>query len=135
MSDFFSRFTGKKFSGQSYKANIMSSMNWVIVFLEGLFLQGVIFGQNVYIQVFAGTLMVVLLFYWCAIFTYFALTDPSRLQSEEYNLELHAMNTLYQDPTVGTGQVKLSSLNKPTIQESPLATSSNYDAIKENHHN
>jgi hypothetical protein len=124
MSDFFSTLTGKKLSGNGYKSNVMNSMNWTMGFCELLFGTGVMFGPQLWIQIFSAIVMLSLLAVYIYIVLYFVMRDPSRLQSERYNLEICAMNALYSDTSYNQKQLKLSSESQPKIQGSASPASS-----------
>ncbi|MFA6915051.1 MAG: hypothetical protein WC222_01515 [Parachlamydiales bacterium] len=118
MSNFFSTLTGKKVAGDVCKSNVMVSVNWVVSFCLTLFGTGVVAGPSHWIQIFSAALIVVLLVFYCGLVIYFAILDPSRLQSERYNLEMHAINALYKDTIDDKSKLTIPPQNPPTIQKS-----------------
>lgn len=120
MSNFFSALTGKKIAGEGYKSNVMASVNWVIGFSELLFGVGVIKGPSLWIQILSAVVFIGLLIFYCWMVRYFVVYDPSRLQSERYNLEIHAINALYKDTADDKSKLKIPSQNQPTIQKPTL---------------
>lgn len=114
MINFFSREKGV---GNGYKNNVLNSINWLVGFIETLFFIGVIKGPNLWIQISNGVVMLLLLIFYCSIVIYFVIKDPSRLQSEGFNLRMHAQNFLYHtqtssEPKLNIPQQKLSSFSK-----------------------
>lgn len=118
MSNFFSTLTGKKIAGDGYKSNAMASVNWVIGFCQLLFGTGVVAGPSLWIQIFSAAIMVGLLIFYCWMVKYFVIFDPSRLQSERYNLEMHAINALYKNTVDDRSKLTIPPQNPPTIQKS-----------------
>ena len=91
-------------------------MNLVFAFIETLFGIGVLKGPSLWIQIFSAAVMLGLLIFYCYIVKHFAVHDPSRLQTEGYNLEVQAINALYK--SVGEeGKLSISPQNQPTIQK------------------
>lgn len=119
MSNFFSTLTGKKIAGDGYKSNAMASVNWVIGFSELLFGVGVVKGPSLWIQVISAMVFIGLLIFYCWMVRYFVLYDPSRLQSERYNLEMHAINTLYKATADDKSKLTIPPQNPLTIQKHP----------------
>lgn len=118
MSNFFSTLTGKKIAGDVCKSNAMASVNWVVSFCLTLFGTGVVAGPSDWIQIFSAALIVALLVFYCGLVIYFAIFDPSRLQSERYNLEMHAINALCGSTSDDKAKLTIPPQNPPTIQKS-----------------
>lgn len=101
--------------------NVMTPLTWMTVILEPLL--GALTGISTYlgapswIPFFLAVLMVIILFFYSGVYLYFMLTNPRLLQTEDYNLELQAMNYLYgkENPDTEAG-VTISSNSLPTIQ-------------------
>ena len=84
-----------KTTGQSYTRyadNVMKPINWVIVFVEILFMAGVLRGPGLWIQIASFICMVVVIAAYLGIYVYWMLHAPNRLQSEGYNLEMNALS-------------------------------------------
>ena len=113
-------FSGQKKVGKGYTQNVMASINWVIGFVELLFGAGVIKGPALWIQIFSAFMMVALVVFYCWLVRYFAIHDPSRLQSEGYNLEIQAMNALNKEAPPEEGNLKVP-LQKPIRIQQPQA--------------
>lgn len=73
---------------QRYTDNVMKPINWVVSFIELLFMSGVLFGPSFWIQILSAVLLVKVLLIYFGIYIYWMLSDPNRLQSEGYNLEV-----------------------------------------------
>lgn len=118
MPNFFSTITGKKITGDGYKSNVMASVNWVIGFCQLLFGTGVVAGPSLWIQILSATIMIGLLVFYCWMVRYFVVFDPSRLQSERYNLEMHAINALQSSVSDDKAKLTIPPQKPPTIQKS-----------------
>lgn len=91
-----------------YKDNVMVSINWVVAFIEALFLGGLIGGKSLWIQIASLMLMVILGGVYFAIYIYWMRHDPNRLQSEGYNLELASSGLSDdKDPKISTDDKKV----------------------------
>lgn len=80
-----------------YKQNAMVSISWVIGIVEVFFMQGLIWGPSLWIQISCLVMMVALLGFYCYSFRHFMLKDPDRLQSESYNIVKNIVNALTED--------------------------------------
>lgn len=71
-----------------------------------------------WIQLFSGFVMVALLIFYCWLVGYFAIRDPSLLQSEAYNLEMQALNVLYKETPPEAGKVTILPQEPISIRQS-----------------
>ncbi len=95
----------------------MASMNWVFGFIQTLFGYGVLKGPSLWVQIFSAVVMLGLLIFYCYLVLHFAKNDPSRLQTEGYNLEIQAINSLYNSMTGEKSRLSISPQKQPTIQK------------------
>jgi hypothetical protein len=109
---------GKTLLGNGHRRNVMSQLNWVVGFLESLLATICYLSTELWMQIGFFIVFVIILILYFGIYIYFCISDPSRLQSEEYNLEYHALNVMYQDGSDSKNQLKVSTNNKTIVQKS-----------------
>lgn len=113
------RFSSKIGQGffKSFKSNVMSPLNWLMGFLELVFMVGFVTAPNLLVQVWSGILLSLGLVYICGVFLFFALRDPDRLQSEEFLMEKQTINALYESKGAkGESWITFNSKQHPKIE-------------------
>lgn len=76
------------------KQNVMTPLNWITGILGSIFSLGLIADTELWIKIFCSVLIVCLAFFLCAVYIYWMLKDPDRLQSEQYQTTKILMQTL-----------------------------------------
>lgn len=114
---------GNKNSGNGYKSNVMYTLSWFFgVIITLLIIVMVIIRNSAItskdswlIQDCLNIIKMMLGFYACFFF-YFMIRDPSRLQSEGYNLEQQAMAL---SPEKEPGEFNISPTKQPSTPTFP----------------
>lgn len=111
---------GQKGSSITYKANVMASINWVIGFLEFIFMSGLVFGPTLWIQIFSGVLICLSLAFYLSMYLFFAISDRDRLQSERFQIDKFMINALYESKgSIDADKISFTPSDTPTIQPPP----------------
>ena len=101
-----------------HKKNAMSSINWVISFVQLLLMIGIMKGASIWIQIFSAVVMVLLIIFYCGVYVYYMLKAPDRLQSESYNLQKQSIDTLTNIEKNNKNELRLDE-NQPVIKAPP----------------
>ncbi|HAT2098238.1 TPA: hypothetical protein I8032_000299 [Legionella pneumophila] len=93
------------------RGNVMTPLNWMCAISESLLLPTAGLNTNNWLGVCCFVFFALIAIFYGVIFSFFALKDPDRLQSEKYNLESQKMYFAYQEKF----GIKLLEDSKPQI--------------------
>jgi hypothetical protein len=74
-------------AGRLLRTNAMRPLNWFIGIAQTLLSGGLFAYPDFWVKIFCAVLIVCLLIFYGAVYVYFMVKNPDRLQSEQYNLE------------------------------------------------
>ena len=83
----------KETSGKSYKGNVMTPLNWAAGVFETLLIPVGASQHHNWVGIVCFSMAAFILTGYFCIFCYFAITDPNRLQTEEFNLAQMTLST------------------------------------------
>lgn len=115
----------RKSTHQSSRVNVMQSISWMTVVSEAILVPGGIFAADDWYKIACFILAVIIVVFYGSMFVYFAVKDPDRLQSEEFNLAHHELTLLGDNREFRSVQIINSNPNENQIGQSiPISVSS-----------
>ena len=107
-------FSRKSTRGQGKKGNVMTPLNWMAGVSETLLISASSFSDNKDVtNVFVWFAVAVAVFY-AAMYVYFAIKDPNRLQTEEFNLASQEMKLMV-NHSIEPGTLKIEQSKNTQI--------------------
>lgn len=102
--------SNRHYRGDGKKGNVMTPLNWMAGVSEAIFITGSVFTNSELSEKCFWFAVAIGVFY-AAAYTYFAIRDPNRLQTEAFNLASQEMKILISN-TPSDGQlVKIEGKN------------------------